>query len=83
MKTFLKFSALALAASVAVGCSTHSKEQAAREAATNEAVAVAQSRADAAYSKAEEALSAAQRAQQSADESNERAVRMLEKSSRK
>lgn len=83
MKTFLKFSALALAATLAVGCTSVTKEQAAREAVTNEAVATAQSRADAAFSKADEALVAAQKAQQTADESNERALRMLEKSSRK
>jgi uncharacterized protein YceK len=83
MKTFIKFSALALAAAIASGCSGVSKEQVAREAATNEAVAAAQSRADAAFTKADEALAAAQKAQQTADEANERALRMLEKASRK
>jgi hypothetical protein len=83
MKTLIKFSALALAAAIASGCSGVSKEQATREAATNEAVAAAQSRADAAFTKADEALAAAQKAQQTADEANERALRMLEKASRK
>ena len=83
MKTLIKFSALALAAAIASGCSGVSHEQAAREAATNEAVTAAQSRADAAFTKAGEALAAAQKAQQTADEANERALRMLEKASRK
>ncbi|MFJ5285086.1 alanine-zipper protein, partial [Pseudomonas sp. NPDC088429] len=36
-----------------------------------------------AYRKADEALAAAQKAQQTADEANERALRMLDKASRK
>jgi hypothetical protein len=83
MNTFVKFSALALAAAIASGCSSQTKEQAALLTATNEAVAIAQARADEAFKKADEALVAAQKAQQTADESNERAIRMLEKSSRK
>ncbi|MDF5997373.1 alanine-zipper protein [Pseudomonas aeruginosa] len=42
-----------------------------------------EARADEAYRKADEALGAAQKAQQTADEANERALRMLEKASRK
>jgi hypothetical protein len=58
MNNVLKFSALALAAVLATGCSSASKETEAR-------------------------LAAAQKAQQTADEANERALRMLEKASRK
>jgi hypothetical protein len=57
MNNVLKFSALALAAVLATGCSSASKET--------------------------EALAAAQKAQQTADEANERALRMLDKASRK
>jgi uncharacterized protein YceK len=57
MNNVLKFSALALAAVLATGCSSVSKET--------------------------EALAAAQKAQQTADEANERALRMLDKASRK
>ena len=78
MNNVLKFSALALAAVLATGCSSE-----ARLTATEDSVARAQARADEAYSKADEAMSAAQRAQQTADEANERALRMLEKASRK
>jgi type VI protein secretion system component VasK len=60
MNNVLKFSALALAAVLATGCSSVSKETEARLTAT-----------------------AAQKAQQTADEANERALRMLEKASRK
>jgi predicted outer membrane protein len=65
MNNVLKFSALALAAVLATGCSSASKETEARLTATDEA------------------LAAAQKAQQTADEANERALRMLEKASRK
>jgi outer membrane biogenesis lipoprotein LolB len=61
MNNVLKFSALALAAVLATGCSSASKETEARLTATE----------------------AAQKAQQTADEANERALRMLEKASRK
>jgi uncharacterized protein YceK len=64
MNNVLKFSALALAAVLATGCSSVSKKTKA-------------------YRKADEALAAAQKAQQTADEANERALRMLEKASRK
>jgi uncharacterized protein YceK len=74
MNNVLKFSALALAAVLATGCSSISKET---EAAR------AQARADEAYRKADDAMAAAQKAQQTADEANERALRMLEKASRK
>jgi hypothetical protein len=83
MKTMFKFAALALTAALATGCSSVSKEEAERQAVTDTAIATAQSRADGAFSKAEEALAAAQKAQQTADDANERALRMLEKSSRK
>ncbi|MFJ2326672.1 alanine-zipper protein [Pseudomonas sp. NPDC087690] len=73
MNNVLKFSALALAAVLATGCSSASKETEARLTATE----------DAAYRKADEALAAAQKAQQTADEANERALRMLDKASRK
>jgi predicted outer membrane protein len=66
MNNVLKFSALALAAVLATGCSSASKETEARLTATEDA-----------------ALAAAQKAQQTADEANERALRMLEKASRK
>jgi hypothetical protein len=65
MNNVLKFSALALAAVLATGCSSASKETEARLTATDEA------------------LAAAQKAQQTADEANERALRMLDKASRK
>ena len=83
MNNVLKFSALALAAVLATGCSSVSKETEARLTATEDAAARAQARADEAYRKADEALAAAQKAQQTADEANERALRMLEKASRK
>ena len=84
MKTALKVSAVALAALVAAGCSNSmEKELSARVAANENATASAQARADEAYRKADEALAAAQRAQQTADEANERALRMLDKASRK
>jgi type VI protein secretion system component VasK len=66
MNNVLKFSALALAAVLATGCSSVSKETEARLTATEDA-----------------ALAAAQKAQQTADEANERALRMLDKASRK
>ncbi|MFB8829134.1 Lpp/OprI family alanine-zipper lipoprotein [Azotobacter sp. CWF10] len=79
MNNALKISALTLAALLAAGCSSASKETEARMTATEDAAARAQARADEAYRKADEALAAAQRAQQTADEANERALRMLEK----
>ena len=69
MNNVLKFSALALAAVLATGCSSVTKETEARLTATEDAAARAQARADEAYRKA--------------DEANERALRMLEKASRK
>lgn len=83
MNNVLKFSALALAAVLATGCSSMSKETEARLTATEDAAARAQARADEAYRKADEAMAAAQKAQQTADEANERALRMLDKASRK
>jgi hypothetical protein len=83
MNNVLKFSALALAAVLATGCSSVSKETEARLTATEDSAARAQARADEAYRKADEALAAAQKAQQTADEANERALRMLDKASRK
>lgn len=84
MKRLLQFSALALAASMAVGCSsTISKETEARLVANEDATAKAQLTADAAARKADEAIAAAYAAKQVADEANERATRMLEKASRK
>lgn len=84
MNNVLKFSALALAAALATGCSnTLTQEAESRLTATEDAAARAQARADEAYSKAEEALAAAAKAQQAADEANERALRMLERASRK
>jgi hypothetical protein len=83
MNNLLKYSAIALAAAVASGCSSMSKETEARLAAADEAAAVAQARADEAYIHADQALIAAYKAQQTAEESNERALRMLEKTSRK
>jgi len=84
MNNVLKFSALALTAVLATGCSNSmTKESEARLTATEDAAARAQARADEAYSKADEALAAAQKAQQTADEANERALRMLERASRK
>jgi hypothetical protein len=83
MNNVLKFSALALAAVLATGCSSTAKETDARLTAVEDSVMRAQARADEAYSKAGDAMSAAQSAQQTADEANERALRMLEKASRK
>jgi hypothetical protein len=82
MNNALKFSALALAAVLATGCSS-TKELDARVTANENAAARAQARADEAYSKADQALTAAQKAQKTADEANERALRMLDKASRK
>lgn len=75
MTTALKISAVALAALLAAGCSNH-KEIETRLSANEDATARAQARAD-------EALATAQKAQQTADEANERAMRMLEKASKK
>ncbi len=83
MNNVLKFSALALAAVLATGCSSVAKETDARLTAVEDSVMRAQARADEAYTKAGDAMSAAQSAQQTADEANERALRMLEKASRK
>ncbi len=83
MNNVLKFSALALAAVLATGCSSVAKETDARLTAVEDSVMRAQARADEAYSKAGDAMSAAQSAQQTPDEANERALRMLEKASRK
>ncbi|MCK9238015.1 MAG: Lpp/OprI family alanine-zipper lipoprotein [Thiopseudomonas sp.] len=80
MKNIIKLSALALAGALTVGCAGVSSEQV---TAIENTAASAQARADQAYNKANEALAAAQRAQQTADEANERALRMLEKASRK
>lgn len=80
MKNVIKLSALALAGALTVGCAGVTSEEL---AAVENTATSAQARADEAYNKANEALSAAQRAQQTADEANERALRMLEKASRK
>ena len=79
MTTALKISAVALVALLAAGCS-NTKEIESRLTANEDATARAQARADEAYRKADEALAAAQKAQQTA---NERAMRMLEKASKK
>jgi len=71
MNNVFKLSAIALAAVLAAGCS-NTKEIEAKITAADEA-----------YSKADEAMAAAQKAQQTADEANERALRMLEKASKK
>ncbi|MFS0826608.1 Lpp/OprI family alanine-zipper lipoprotein [Pseudomonas phoenicis] len=84
MNNVLKLSGLALAAILATGCSSSvTKETEARLTATEDAAARSQARADEAYRKADDALAAAQKAQQTADEANERALRMLDKASRK
>lgn len=84
MKRFLQFSALALAASMAVGCtSTISKETEARLVANEDATTKSQLTADSAIRKADEAIAAAYAAKQVADEASERSLRMLEKASRK
>ncbi|WP_462383184.1 Lpp/OprI family alanine-zipper lipoprotein [Pseudomonas sp. Marseille-QA0892] len=83
MNSVLKFSALALAAVIAAGCSSVSTETDARLTAIEDAAARAQARADEANRKAEEALATANKAQTTADEANERALRMLERASRK
>jgi hypothetical protein len=83
MNNVLKFSALAMAAVLATGCSSMSQESEARLTASEDAAARAQARADEAYRLADEAMAAAQKAQQTADEANERALRMLERASRK
>ena len=86
MNTFIKLSAVSLAALVAVGCTSQKKiDQDIK--ANEEATAKAQERADAAYAKADEALgaaiTAAETAQLAADEANAAAMRMLEKHSQK
>ncbi|MHD0644996.1 Lpp/OprI family alanine-zipper lipoprotein [Pseudomonas aeruginosa] len=83
MKNVLKFSALALAAALATGCSSASKETEARLTAVSDVSEKAAARAEEAYARADQALAAAQKAQQTADEANERALRMLNKASRK
>lgn len=82
MNNVFKLSAIALAAVLAAGCS-NTKEIEAKITAVEDSSARAQARADEAYSKADEAMAAAQKAQQTADEANERALRMLEKASKK
>lgn len=79
MKNVIKLSAIALAATLSVGCAVTKDEL----AAVDNTATSAQVRANDAYNKANEALAAAQRAQQTADEANQRALRMLEKASRK
>ncbi|MGM4838996.1 hypothetical protein NBA59_23040 [Salmonella sp. NW1263] len=72
MNNVLKFSALALAAVLATGCSSVSKETEARLTATEDAAARAQARADEAYRKADDALAAAQKAQRSCQQRRRR-----------
>lgn len=76
MNKALKFSALALAAVLVTGCSSHSKEVDARLTAAEDTATRAQARADEAYRLADEAY-------RKADEANTRAARMLDKASRK
>ncbi|POZ99919.1 hypothetical protein C4E44_32535, partial [Pseudomonas sp. MWU12-2312b] len=59
------------------------KETEARLTATEDAASRSLARADEAYRQADEALAAAPTAQRSADEANERALRRLDKASRK
>ena len=68
MNNVLKFSALALAAVLATGCSSVSKETEARLTATEDAAARAQARADEAYRKADEALACLLYTSDAADE---------------
>ena len=66
------------------GCSNqHAKEMSQRMEDVENSAATARLRADEAYNKAEMAMSAAAQAQKTADEANERALRMLERSTRK
>ena len=58
MNNVLKFSALALAAVLAAGCSSATKETEARLTAVEDSVMRAQARADEAYSEAGDAMSA-------------------------
>lgn len=86
MKSLAIIPAVALSALLVTGCAgnnTQHEETSSRLSQGESATARAQARADEAYTKAEEALAAAQRAQQTADEANERALRMLDRTSRK
>lgn len=83
MKNVLKLSALAVAAVLATGCTHLSKENEARLVAAEDNSSRALARADEAYRKADAAAAAASIAQQTANEANERALRILERSSRK
>ncbi|OIN53147.1 Lpp/OprI family alanine-zipper lipoprotein [Pseudomonas costantinii] len=84
MNKYLSTALLALLLATTAGCShQHAKELDARlEAAENNA-ATARLRADEAYNKAEKAAELADQAQQTADDANARAIRILEKSTRK
>jgi outer membrane murein-binding lipoprotein Lpp len=81
MNNALKLSAVALVAVFAAGCSSSDLE--ARLTQNETATSAAQARADEAYRLADSAMAAAQKAQMTADEANERALRMLEKASKK
>lgn len=84
MNKYLCTSLLALSLALSAGCShQHAKELEARLDGAENNAASARLRADEAYIKAEKAAAAADQAQRTADEANARAIRMLEKATRK
>ena len=84
MNKYLCTSLLALSLAMSAGCShQHAKELEARLDDAENNAASARLRADEAYIKAEKAAAAADQAQRTADEANARAIRMLEKATRK
>ncbi|UZE08858.1 Lpp/OprI family alanine-zipper lipoprotein [Pseudomonas corrugata] len=84
MNNYLSTALLALLLAATAGCShQHAKELDARLDGAENNAATARLRADEAYNKAEKAIELAGEAQRTADEANERAIRMLEQSTRK
>lgn len=83
MKHLTSIALLAIVLGTTAGCSHKGHEMNMRMESLENTAATARLRADEAYNKAEMAMSAAAQAQKTADEANERALRMLERSTRK
>jgi outer membrane murein-binding lipoprotein Lpp len=84
MKRLAMTAFVVITLALTAGCGhRHAQEMNARMEAVENTAATARLRADQAYNKAEMATSAASQAQKTADEANERALRMMEKATRK
>jgi regulator of protease activity HflC (stomatin/prohibitin superfamily) len=83
MKNLPLLALLVVVLGTTAGCSHKGQEMNQRMESVENTAATARLRADEAYNKAEMAMSAAAQAQKTADEANERALRMVEKSTRK